>query len=301
MAAKLQCEICGGKLIGRPGGIYECDFCGMEYDTAWAKAKIQEITGTVKVEGTVEVTGKVQVENGGPSAESLVKRGMMLLEDLDHASGLSYDKHEEKKAPIRDCFTRALEIDPENAGAYLGLYFTEESLTTDKLIANAPDMMKLEDEHGYWAKARRYASGRNLELINQIENLWRSADQTNHLPAELKKCFALRNGTLVRISDEATELRQVIIPDCVTKIGEEAFMYCEQLKTVQLPDGLLEIGDCAFVYCSCLDEIVVPETVVEIGHDAFACCESLRKIILPQGIKELDDCVFMDCTALSTV
>ena len=73
MAAKLQCEICGGKLIGRPGGVFECDSCGMEYDTAWAKAKIQEITGTVKVEGTVEVTGKVQVE-GPVKVEGGVKR-----------------------------------------------------------------------------------------------------------------------------------------------------------------------------------------------------------------------------------
>ena len=66
MAAKLQCEICGGKLIGKPGGIFECDSCGMEYDTAWVKEKIQEITGTVKVEGTVEVQGKVQVEGDQP-------------------------------------------------------------------------------------------------------------------------------------------------------------------------------------------------------------------------------------------
>ena len=59
MATKLQCEICGGKLIGKAGGIYECDSCGMEYDTTWVKEKIQQIQGTVKVEGTVEVTGKV--------------------------------------------------------------------------------------------------------------------------------------------------------------------------------------------------------------------------------------------------
>ena len=63
MAAKLQCEICGGKLIGRPGGIFECDSCGMEYDTAWAKQKIQEITGIVTVEGTVDVQGTVKIDS----------------------------------------------------------------------------------------------------------------------------------------------------------------------------------------------------------------------------------------------
>ena len=49
MAAKLQCEICGGKLVGKPGGIFECDSCGTEYSTEWAKAKIQEIQGTVNL------------------------------------------------------------------------------------------------------------------------------------------------------------------------------------------------------------------------------------------------------------
>ena len=50
MAAKLQCEICGGKLVGKPGGIFECENCGTEYSTAWAKEKIQEITGKVQVD-----------------------------------------------------------------------------------------------------------------------------------------------------------------------------------------------------------------------------------------------------------
>ena len=52
--AALTCEICGGKLIGKPGGVFECDSCGMEYSTEWARNKIQEIKGTVKVEGTVD-------------------------------------------------------------------------------------------------------------------------------------------------------------------------------------------------------------------------------------------------------
>ena len=107
MAAKLQCEICGGKLIGKPGGIFECDSCGTEYSTAWAKEKIQEIQGTVKVEGTVEVKGSVQVE-GTANVQSLIKRGNLALEDC------KWDEAEK-------CFDDALNADPENAEAYLGL------------------------------------------------------------------------------------------------------------------------------------------------------------------------------------
>ena len=119
MAAKLQCEICGGKLIGRPGGIFECENCGTEYSTEWAKAKIQEITGIVKVEGTVEVTGKIQVEGGtvqvdsSANKEALLQRGTLALED---------GKWEDAK----DFFNRALDIDAKCAEAYLGLAMAEE-------------------------------------------------------------------------------------------------------------------------------------------------------------------------------
>ena len=104
--AALQCEVCGGKLIGKPGGVFECDSCGMEYSTEWAKAKIQEIRGTVQVEGTVEVTGTVKVE-GGANKESLLKRGYLLLEDGDWKGA-------------DECFDQVLNIDPECAEAFAG-------------------------------------------------------------------------------------------------------------------------------------------------------------------------------------
>ena len=105
--AALQCEICGGKLIGRPGGIFECDSCGMEYDTAWAKAKIQEIKGTVKVEGTVEVTGTVKVE-GAATKEDLVQRGQEALSV-------------EQWSRAKDLFNQALDMAPSYTLANVGL------------------------------------------------------------------------------------------------------------------------------------------------------------------------------------
>ena len=128
MAAKLECEICGGKLVGKPGGVFECDSCGMEYSTEWAKQKIQEIKGTVKVEGTVEVTGKVQVEGGTvkvegtSSKESLLKRAKMCCAD----------KEWERAGELIE---QVLNADPECGEAYLYRYLircrrpTPEALT----------------------------------------------------------------------------------------------------------------------------------------------------------------------------
>ena len=113
MAAKLQCEICGGKLVGKPGGIFECENCGTEYSAAWAREKIQEITGKVQIEGTVEVTGKVQVEGGtvqvdtSANKEALLKRAFMMLEEGEKEKADSF-------------LEQVLNMDPECAEAYLG-------------------------------------------------------------------------------------------------------------------------------------------------------------------------------------
>ena len=126
--AALQCEICGGKLVGKPGGIFECDSCGMEYSTEWARAKIQEIKGTVKVEGTVEVTGTVKLDGpvevkGGVNAESLLKRGWMALEEKDWKAADGY-------------FDEALNLNAESSDAYLGRLCVKYKCTgADALIA----------------------------------------------------------------------------------------------------------------------------------------------------------------------
>lgn len=103
--AELVCEICGGKLIGKPGGIFECDSCGVQYSTEWAKAKIQNIRGTVKVEGTVNVTGEVQV-TGSATKDSLLKRAKMCFDDGSA----------EKAKELLD---QVLNADPECGEAYL--------------------------------------------------------------------------------------------------------------------------------------------------------------------------------------
>lgn len=110
--AALQCEICGGKLVGKSGGLFECEYCGMQYDKTRIHEMIQEIKGTVKVEGTVQVAGTVKIDGpvkveDGPSLQTLLKLGWLALEDMNWESAESY-------------FNKVLERDPESAEAYLG-------------------------------------------------------------------------------------------------------------------------------------------------------------------------------------
>ena len=162
MAAKLQCEICGGKLIGKPDGIFECDSCGMEYDTAWAKAKIQEISGTVKVEGTVEVQGSVKVEGpvkveGAANKESLLKRGNLALED---GKWKEAEKH----------FNEALNADAECAEAYLGIAMAQSHLRSEKEITELNNYEKTKElrNHDGYLKFLRFADANRQGQIKAL-------------------------------------------------------------------------------------------------------------------------------------
>ena len=160
MAAKLQCEICGGKLVGKPGGVFECENCGTEFSTEWAQTKIHEITGKVQIEGTVEVTGKVQVEGGTVQVDAsaqknaLLKRVYMFLEDGAWKSANEYCE-------------KLLDYDPENAEAYLTKLMAELRLSQRGLLAYHDQPL---DGNINYRKAMRYADDplkEELEGYNQ--------------------------------------------------------------------------------------------------------------------------------------
>lgn len=192
MAAKLQCEICGGKLIGKPGGVFECEYCGTEYSTEWAKAKIQEIKGTVKVEGTVEVKGSVQVE-GTANAQSLVKRGNLALEDGKWDDAEKY-------------FDEALNADPENAEAYLG------KLMADLKVCRCEDLKKQAlpfDENGNYKKAIRFGDETlKAELKGFVDTIYNRGAEKKQRQEDIKKITAAYQKELDDYNKKAEMVNQ---------------------------------------------------------------------------------------------
>lgn len=98
-------------------------------------------------------------------------------------------------------------------------------------------------------------------------------------------------------------IEQVTIPDTVTKIGNEAFLHCENLQWVKIAEGskLKNIGAGAFSYDTKLDSIDLPDTVTNIEVNAFAGCSSLSEIKLPNMIKQIDENAFLDCDKISSI
>ena len=80
--------------------------------------------------------------------------------------------------------------------------------------------------------------------------------------------------TVVAIADDAAsvtwgkDLRTVVLPSTIKRIGHNAFLDCPYLTTIQLPEGLEYIGNCAFAGCG-FQEVFVPASVSHIGYQAF--------------------------------
>jgi hypothetical protein len=61
--------------------------------------------------------------------------------------------------------------------------------------------------------------------------------------------FVIKNGVLETYKGKGGT---VIMPDCVTSIGEYAFAWCASITSIKIPDSVTSIGDCAFYGCSSL-------------------------------------------------
>ena len=81
-------------------------------------------------------------------------------------------------------------------------------------------------------------------------------------------------GTPYRI-----EIPEMIEGCVVTEIAKKAFLSCRGLREIIVPDGVTEIGEWAFAYSKHLEVVSLPAKEISFGKDLFLGCESLEKII----------------------
>lgn len=133
-------------------------------------------------------------------------------------------------------------------------------------------------------------------------------------------------------------IHSIIIPPTVTRIGNDAFYYCESLENVYIsdlsawckiefdgsratpmcyasnlylngelltdltiPEDITQLIDYTFYGCERLINVTVPETVTDIGYYSFSKCTNLSNVTLSDGLQRIDDRAFLECTALEEI
>ncbi len=97
---------------------------------------------------------------------------------------------------------------------------------------------------------------------------------------------------------------ELVIPDTVRIIENNAFAKCTKLTGVKFSDGLKTIAEQAFGECTFEGGLIIPDSVEFIGDGAFYSCSGISSIKFGSELKTLGTGehsigVFKDCTALT--
>lgn len=105
----------------------------------------------------------------------------------------------------------------------------------------------------------------------------------------------------IGVFGSCSSLERLHIHNSVECIGEFAFCGCSNLRQIQLGKCLSKIEKQAFYYCTSIENIVIPSNVNIIGEAAFGICSELKNIILENGIKNIEMCAFYKCKRLNAI
>ncbi len=114
--------------------------------------------------------------------------------------------------------------------------------------------------------------------------------------------FDSRNGCNAIIRTNTNELlagcQNTVIPDDVTRIGDNAFYYCSTLTgELVIPENITSIGGYAFERCTGLTgSLVIPNTVLELGESAFAYCSGFDgTLTISESLTFIGGWTFEEC------
>ena len=92
-----------------------------------------------------------------------------------------------------------------------------------------------------------------------------------------------------------------LIPNGVTSIGNNAFLYCYGLTSITIPNSVTSIGFGAFYACTGLTSITIPNSVTSIGVRAFRDCFGLTSINIPSSVTSIGYEAFYRCIGLTSI
>lgn len=98
---------------------------------------------------------------------------------------------------------------------------------------------------------------------------------------------------------DSCKVAEVLIPDTVSAIGNDAFAYCFYLSAIEIPDSIVRIEDRTFLDCS-LESFTVPDGVVYIGEYSFMGC-GFETFTMPDSVTTVGYGAFFNCFKLKSV
>ena len=118
-----------------------------------------------------------------------------------------------------------------------------------------------------------------------------------------------------RLYINGEEIRDLVIPDSVTKIGYSAFRGCSNLTSISIPPSVTEIGGGAFSGCKGLTSVHINDIAawcnidfagidsnpLYYAHHLYLNGEEVKDLVIPNSVTSIGDYAFCECYGLASV
>ncbi|MBQ9083898.1 MAG: leucine-rich repeat domain-containing protein [Clostridia bacterium] len=123
-------------------------------------------------------------------------------------------------------------------------------------------------------------------------------------PAAFRHCSAL---TRLILPDKPLRIGERAFIGCPGLADERGFVivrgvlygYYGSDSEIVIPDAVHTIGDQAFRNCLTVTQVVLPDRLTAIGDQAFALCKNLTRMTLPTGLQRISRLAFAGCDRLT--
>ena len=201
--------------------------------------------------------------NSNDNVTPLLKRAFMFIEDGNWGDANEYCE-------------KVLDIDPENAQAYLGKLMADLKVNEIQKLKNCARPL---DSNSNYQKCIRFGDDELKNTLNEVLAEWKSFFATFEYEKHPDGTFEVKGVLNDKI--ESAE-----IPGFVTKIGEEAFSQCQELASVTIPASVTYIGPKAFSHCRNLTSITIYTLATDFDSSTFEGCDNLTNLIIGDIAKD---------------
>ena len=95
---------------------------------------------------------------------------------------------------------------------------------------------------------------------------------------------------------------------CKIKMFKDSFYYTHkiflngvEIRNLEIPNSVTRIENYVFYACNSLTSVTIPNSVTAIGENAFRYCKNLTSISIGNGLTKIEESAFYGCDALTSV
>ena len=298
--------VCGGKTYGAEFGVKIVGYADVEK----AISEIQSLAGT---SGTVAVEGSITSDNVS-SIVSAIKAAYESSHDTRIKLDMSQTVGIAVLPSFQNCDGLCELLLPEgittlgsfgDCSQLENLYIpsTVTSVNGDCFMY-APTNIVVAENSPYFKNSGNALYSKDGKTLVMYSNK-NEVDSSFSVPAEVEvigaNAFANSkiktitfesNVTMKKIEKNAFDMARNIVsidlPDSVTELGQNLFVYCNKLQSVELPASLKKIPSGFLKYGPPqVTSIVIPDGVTEIGESAFWEAKKLETITIPVSVVKI--------------